>query len=79
MLAQPKGAFWTTSQLQQLKVAFKAAGKKLGNFEREVDRDVRTITLDDQGGAGADGEARRPIGGARWSAKRIDTKRPPRS
>ncbi len=28
----------------------------------EVDRDVRTIALDDQGGAGADGEARRPIG-----------------
>src|SRR5262249_7682820 len=34
----------------------------LGDFEREVDRDVRTIALDDQGGAGADGEARRPIG-----------------
>ena len=33
----------------------------LGDFEREVDRDVRTIALDDQGGAGADGEARRPI------------------
>jgi hypothetical protein len=27
-----------------------------------VDRDVRTIALDDQGGAGADGEAKRPIG-----------------
>src|SRR5215467_12056577 len=57
MLAQLKGAFWTTSQLQQLKAAFKAAGKKLGDFEREVDRDVQTITLDDQGGTGADGEA----------------------
>ena len=34
----------------------------LGDFEREVDRDVRTIAFDDQGGAGADGEARRPIG-----------------
>src|SRR6266576_3505436 len=34
----------------------------LGDFEREVDRDVRTIALDDQGGAGADGEARCPIG-----------------
>src|SRR6202035_2376054 len=34
----------------------------LGDFEREVDRDVRTIALDDQGGAGADGEARRPVG-----------------
>jgi hypothetical protein len=34
----------------------------LGDFKREVDRDVRTIALDDQGGAGADGEARRPIG-----------------
>ena len=34
----------------------------LGDFEREVDRDVRTIALDDQGGTGADGEARRPIG-----------------
>src|SRR5215831_18520633 len=34
----------------------------LGDFEREVDRDVRTIALDDQGGPGADGEARRPIG-----------------
>src|SRR5215510_11131978 len=34
----------------------------LGVFEREVDRDVRTIALDDQGGAGADGEARCPIG-----------------
>jgi hypothetical protein len=34
----------------------------LGDFEREVDRDVRAIALDDQGGAGADGEARRPIG-----------------
>src|SRR5215831_19021822 len=34
----------------------------LGDFEREVDRDVRTIALDDQGGAGAVGEARRPIG-----------------
>src|SRR5580700_12080574 len=33
-----------------------------GDFEREVDRDIRTIALDDQGGAGADGEARRPIG-----------------
>src|SRR5947208_12221914 len=29
----------------------------LGDFEREVDRDVRTIALDDEGG-----EARRPIG-----------------
>src|ERR1700758_5019711 len=32
----------------------------LGDFEREVDRDVRTIALDDQGGAGAEGETRRP-------------------
>src|SRR5215471_15869060 len=35
----------------------------LGDFGREVDRDVRTIALDDQGGAGADGEAKRPLGG----------------
>src|SRR5207342_1430308 len=34
----------------------------LGDFEREVDRDVRTIALADQGGAGAEGEARHPIG-----------------
>src|SRR5277367_236051 len=34
----------------------------LGDFEREVDRDVRTISLEDQGRAGAEGEARRPIG-----------------
>src|SRR5215813_8608200 len=34
----------------------------LRDFEREVDRDVRTIALDDQGWASADGEARRPIG-----------------
>jgi len=27
-----------------------------------VDRDVRTNALEDQGGAGADSEARRPIG-----------------
>src|SRR5882672_3217133 len=33
----------------------------LGDFEREVDRDVRTIALDDQGGAGAEVEAKRPI------------------
>src|SRR5258705_10258008 len=81
------GAFWSASQLEQLKAAFKAAGKKLDMgkccvhfespddlpleaigklisaiFEREVDRDVRTIALDDQGGAVADGEARRPVG-----------------
>src|SRR5439155_10932483 len=41
----------------------------LGDFEREVDRDVRTIALDDQGGAGADGEARRPIQGAQERAE----------
>src|SRR5262249_47161865 len=34
----------------------------LGDLEREVDRDVRAIAFDDQGGAGADGEARGPIG-----------------
>src|SRR5262249_18771693 len=34
----------------------------LGDFEREVDRDVRTNALNDQGGAGAEGEAREPIG-----------------
>ena len=81
------GAFWSANQLEQLKAAFKAAGKKLdmgkccvhfasagrfaarsdwqanlGDFEREVDRDVRTIALDDQGGPSADGEAGRPIG-----------------
>src|SRR5262249_53330138 len=33
-----------------------------GDFEREVDRALRTIAFDDQGGAGADDEARRPIG-----------------
>ena len=33
----------------------------LGDFEREMDRDVRAIAPDDQGGAGADGEATRPI------------------
>ena len=33
----------------------------LDDFEREVDRDVRTNTLDDQGGTGAEGEAKRPI------------------
>src|SRR6201987_5296849 len=43
----------------------------LGDFERGVDRDVRTIALDDQGGAGADGEARRPIGEqGRWQGRR---------
>src|SRR5262249_17072042 len=30
----------------------------LSNFEREVDRDIRTIAHNDQGRAGADGEAR---------------------
>jgi hypothetical protein len=34
----------------------------LGDFEREVDRVLRTIAFDDQGGAGTDGEARRLIG-----------------
>src|SRR5215510_12374800 len=34
----------------------------LGHFERAVDRDVRTIALEDQGGTGPEGEARRPIG-----------------
>src|SRR5262249_21374220 len=29
----------------------------LGHFEREVDRDIRTIALEDQSRAGADGEA----------------------
>src|SRR5258708_21092790 len=29
----------------------------LADFEREMDRDVRTIALDDQGGTGAEGEA----------------------
>src|SRR5437016_3836819 len=33
-----------------------------GDFQREVDRNVRTIAFEDQGGAGADGEARHPIG-----------------
>src|SRR3984885_14933636 len=33
----------------------------LGDFKREVDRDVRTIALKDQGGAGAEGEASRNI------------------
>ncbi len=81
------GAFWSASQLEQLRAAFKAAGKKLdmgkccvhfrvagrfaarsnwqadlGYFEREVDRDVRTVALDDQGRAGEDGEARPRIG-----------------
>ncbi len=81
------GAFWSASQLEQLKAAFKGAGKKLDmgkccvHFEspddlpleaigklisaissEQVDRDVRTIALEDQGRAGADGEARRPIG-----------------
>src|SRR5713226_4376053 len=55
----------------QVLCSFRVAGRfaarsdwqaDLGDFEREVDRDVRTIALDDQGGAGADGEARRPIG-----------------
>src|ERR1700758_4413496 len=31
----------------------------LGDFERQVDRDVRTIAPEDQGGAGKDGEASR--------------------
>src|ERR1022692_4654929 len=34
----------------------------LGDSERQVDRDVRTIASEDQGGAGADDEAGRPIG-----------------
>jgi len=33
----------------------------LGDLEREVDRDVRTITLEDQGRTGADGEATRSV------------------
>src|SRR5262249_19120520 len=33
-----------------------------GDFEREVDRDVRTITPEDQGGPSEGGEARRFIG-----------------
>ena len=80
------GAFWSARQFEQLKAAFKAAGKKLGHgevlrsfqvagrfaartdwqadrgdFERRMDRDVRTIALDDQGGAGAQGEGGCPI------------------
>src|SRR5215471_21780113 len=42
----------------------------LGDFEREVDRDVRTIALADQGGAGAESEARRRIGGQAGSQAR---------
>jgi hypothetical protein len=55
----------------------------LSDFKREVDRDVRTITLDDQGGAGAEGKARRNIvekrAARKVAAKRVATKRPRRS
>ena len=52
--------------LRQFQVAGRFAARSdwqadLGDFEREVDRDVRTIAFADQGGAGAGGEARRPI------------------
>ena len=84
------GAFWSASQLEQLKAAFEAAGKKLdmgkccvhfespddlpptaiwqadlGNFERGVDRDVRTIALGPRRGrhrGRSKGRARRPPG-----------------
>src|SRR3979490_243145 len=44
----------------------------LSDFEREMDRDVRTIALDDQGGTGAEGEGGRPIGeqGGRQARRR---------
>ena len=76
--------FGSASQLEQLKAAFKVAGKKLdrevlrpfrdagrpaarsdrqadlGDLEREVDRDLRTVAPDDQGGSGEEGEGERP-------------------
>src|SRR5215831_7639213 len=44
----------------------------LGDFEREVDRDVRAIAFDDQGRAGADDEETRPNGeqGGRQARRR---------
>src|SRR5215831_6539295 len=53
--------------LRSFRVARRLAARSdwqadLGDFDREVDRDVRTIALEDQGGAGAAGEARRLIG-----------------
>ena len=72
-LAQLKAAFKAAGKkldmggLRSFPVAGRFATRSdwqadLGDFEREVDRDVRTIALADQGGAGAEGEARRPIG-----------------
>jgi hypothetical protein len=53
--------------LRSIQVAGRFAARSdwqadLGDFEREVDRDLRTIAFEDQGGAGADDEAKRPIG-----------------
>src|SRR5206468_9989805 len=53
--------------LRSFRVAARFAARSdwqadLGDFEREMDRDLRTIAFDDQGGAGPDGKARRPIG-----------------
>src|SRR5262249_33158172 len=53
--------------LREFQVAGRFAARSdwqadLGDFDREVDRAVRTIAFGDQGGAGADGEARRPTG-----------------
>src|SRR6516162_3044954 len=53
--------------LRSIRVAGRFAARSdwqadLGDFEREVDRVLRTIAFEDQGGAGEDGEARRSIG-----------------
>src|SRR6516164_4910315 len=53
--------------LRSIQVAGRFAARSdwqadLGDFEREVDRDVRTIAFEDQGRAGADEKERRPIG-----------------
>ena len=73
-LEQLKAAFKAAGEearhgevLRSFRVAGRFAARRdwqadLGDFEREVDRDVRTIALDDQGGPGAGGEARRPMG-----------------
>src|SRR6516225_7006747 len=59
----PAHEAWHTQHESEAQTACDpACVSRLRTTDREVDRDVRTIALDDQGGAGADGEARRPIG-----------------
>jgi hypothetical protein len=56
-----------SAAVRQFRVAGRFAARSdwhsdLGVFERAVDRDARLIAFDDQGEAGQEGEARRPIG-----------------